>query len=471
VGFHNGLPRRHHRVEPLLSSYPSLAGEQNRYDSTYTPATSTPINVRRLLILSAIALLLSAGGLDGQKDSSAFAKKLADYQVKLSLSLQLWSTYTTGMEVYDAPTDRFVPVDNRINTQFRRSRIGFKGQPYPGVSFNLTVAIDFVGKDVLAATEAGVNNGASPAPRLWNGTVSWQLKPGSENFYLMGGYYLVPIGRESMTAAFNVTSLEKAWSQNYLRRHLVGIGPGRAAGLNLGGLLATGNDAIHVSYDVSVQNPVVGSPGGNSTGRRWAPLLTTRWALHLGDPEFAKYSNSHKINYFGRRRGATLAFAASEQQATDQFAQNRALSTDLLFNWGPWNLDGEYSYLYREGDNGASSSGRTGYARLSHNISLPRGRTLEPVAMYWFFDGPVAAAEQAVARELNSFAGRDRALDLGANYYFNSGLKLSLHYTWNWAEAGDTEDPETLLNNYFQQSGLGAIRRGDWLGLGLVALL
>ena len=373
------------------------------------------------------------------------------------------------MEVYDAEADRFLAVEDRLNTQFRRSRIGLTGQPYAGFSFKLTAAIDFVGKDLLSATDAGFNNGPSPPLRLWNGVVNWRLFPNSDALHLMGGYYTVPIGRENITPALAVTSLEKAWSQNYLRRHLVGIPPGRAVGFNLGGMFKTGTEAINVSYDLSVQNPVAGALGGNSTGRRSAPLLTTRWALHLGDPEFAGYSFGHKVNYFGRRRGVTLAFAASEQAATDQFEQNRALSTDLLLNWGPWNLDGEYSYLFREGGNGQSTSGRVGHVRLSRNIGLPHGRTLEPVALYWFYHGPMTAEEQAAARALNSFAGEDYSLDLGLNYYFNPGLKLSLHHTWRWGEAGAAEEPQTLRNNYYQQVGLGAIRRGDWLGLGLVA--
>lgn len=420
-------------------------------------------------LLLALVILTSGSLVYGQRDSSAFAKKLADYQLKLSFAVQLWSTYSTGMEIYDATEDRFVPVDNRLNTQFRRSRIGLKGEPYPGLSLNLTVAIDFVGKDVLAATDAGYNNGASPKLRFWNGRITWQLLPQSDALHLMGGYYTIPIGRESSAPALAVTSLEKAWTQNYLRRHLVGIGPGRAAGFNLGGMLRTGNEDLNVSYDLSVQNPVAITYGGNSVGRRASPLLTTRWSLHVGDPEFSSYTYGRKVNYFGARRGVTLTFAASEQGATDLFEHNRALSTDLLLNWGPWNLDGEYSYLYREGSSGQSTSGRTGYVRLSHNIRIPQRRTLEPVAMYWFFNGPMTAEDQAVARALDAFAGEDNGLDLGMNYYFNPTLKLSLHYTWRWGASGAGE-PQTLKNNYYQQSGLDeAIQRGDYLGLGLVA--
>ncbi len=420
------------------------------------------------LLLLALAILVSGGSLSGQRDSSAFAKKLADYQLKLSFAVQLWSTYSTGMEVYDAEDNRFVPVDNRLNTQFRRSRIGLKGEPYPGLSLNLTVAIDFVGKDVLAATDAGYNNGSSPKLRFWNGRLTWRLLPNSDALHLMAGYYTIPIGRESSAPALAVTSMEKAWTQNYLRRHLAGIGPGRAAGFNLGGMLHTSNPNLNVSYDLSVQNPVALAYNGNSTGRRSAPLLTTRWSLHLGDPEFKKYTYGRKVNYFGTRHGATLTFAASEQAATDLFEENLALSTDLLLNWGPWNLDGEYSYLHRGASEAVSTSARTGYIRLSHNFALSHERTLEPVAMYWFFAGPMAAGEQATAQALQSFAGEDNGLNLGANYYFNPTLKLSLHYTWRWGAAG-AADPETLLNNYFQQAGLGPIRRGDWLGLGLVA--
>jgi hypothetical protein len=61
-------------------------------------------------------------------------------------------------------------------------------------------------------------------------------------------------------------------------------------------------------------------------------------------------------------------------------------------------------------------------------------------------------------------------MDLGANIYWNPDFKISLHYTWRWGDAGATAAGATF-NNYFRQSGLGAIERGDWLGLGLVVVI
>ena len=39
-----------------------------------------------------------------------------------------------------------------------------------------------------------------------------------------------------MTSAFRLGSMEKSWDQNYQRRHMVGVGTGRAVGINIGGL-------------------------------------------------------------------------------------------------------------------------------------------------------------------------------------------------------------------------------------------
>jgi hypothetical protein len=52
----------------------------------------------------------------------------------------------------------------------------------------------------------------------------------------------------------------------------------------------------------------------------------------------------------------------------------------------------------------------------------------------------------------------------------NPDFKLSLSYTLRNADAG-TEREGTTINNYYYQPGVGAIKRGDWLGVGLVIIL
>ncbi len=423
-------------------------------------------------------LVLALAGLElhGQSDTSGFSRKLAQYKIQTSVGLQLWATYTSGMEVYNAETRQYDAAGNRLNTQIRRTRLAVKGQPFENLSFNFTAALDLVGKDLLSATEAGGNNGSSPAFRVWNAFVQWRLIPKKEYANLVAGYQIVPLGRESITSALRSTSMEKSWSQNYLRRHLTGIGPGRAMGINLGGLFLNHQQSnIHFEYNVGVFNPVFEAYNGNSTGLRSSPLLAGRAVIHVGDPESAKYSMSHKINYFGKRKGLSLGIAAAEQGQTDLFRQNRAIGGDVLFNYGPLNIDGEYYHLYRSSfDLDASQSftthSRTGYARMSYNVELPRQLILEPVATYWFFQGAMGADEQSQAQAVKSSAGNDESLDLGANLYWNPDFKISLHYTWRCGDAGVGGEGADI-NNYFNQSGLGAIRRGNWLGLGLVVII
>lgn len=414
------------------------------------------------------------GALSAQSDTSSFSQKLAKYKIKASVGLQFWTTYTTGMEYFNTELKRYELVDNRLNTQLRRTRLAIKGQPYEHITFNLTAALDLVGKDVLAATEAGVNNGPSPSFRLWNAYVQWQLLPTKEHLFLTLGYFAPQIGRESITAALRSTSMEKSWSQNYIRTHLTGIGPGRAMGLNLGGLIPTRRSGLQFGYELGIFNPVFETWNGNSTGSRFSPLTVARATINLGDPESTGYSISHKVNYFGKRKGVTLALAAARQGSTDLFQNNSAIGSEILLNYGPLNVDGEFFQLERSVDASEvnadfSTNANTGYVRVSYNIDLPAKLVLEPIAMYWFFNGPMTAETQAQAAMVNTYAGQDASFDIGANLYFNPDLKISLHYTSRWGDAGEAA-PGVAFNNYFRQSGLGAIHRGNWMGLGLVGI-
>lgn len=422
-----------------------------------------------------LTLVLAGMELHAQADSTGFSQSLNKYKLQASVGLQLWTTYTSGMEWYNTETGQYDLAKNRLNTQLRRTRLAVKGEPFNNLSFNFTAALDLVGKDLLSATESGGNNGSSPAFRVWNAFVQWRLVPKQDYANLVAGYQVLPIGRESISGALRSTSFEKSWSQNYLRRHLTGIGPGRAMGLNLGGLFLNLSSKVHVEYNLGLFNPVFEAFNQNSTGLQHSPMLVARTIVHLGDPEYSQFSMSHKVNYFGKRKGISLGFSIAEQGQTDLFRNNRAIGGDVLLNYGPLNIDGEYYHLYRSSfDRDAAPAftthGRTGYVRTSYNVNLPKKMILEPVATYWFFKGPMDANEQNQAQLLKSFAGEDESLDLGTNLYWNPNFKISLHYTWRWGDAG-ASGTGAAFNNYFNQSGLGAIRRGDWLGLGLVLMV
>jgi hypothetical protein len=86
------------------------------------------------------------------------------------------------------------------------------------------------------------------------------------------------------------------------------------------------------------------------------------------------------------------------------------------------------------------------------------------------FNGEMNAAGQANATTLKMSAGEETTYDAGVNWYLDGkNLKLALHYTWRSGNAGSAGDG-SQVNAYFSQNGVGAIRRGNWLGLGLSAI-
>jgi hypothetical protein len=430
-----------------------------------------------------IFILAWGGLLLGPAAWAQSANDKAPWQTKAKLELhptigvQIWGSYTMGQEVYNAEQQAYEGVDDRLNFQLRRTRFGFKGSAYERLKYNVLFSADLVGRDLLAGTEGGSNNGGQPNIGLWNAYVQWQVLPDNDLFDVVFGYQVPQIGRESITGALRSTSMEKSWSQNYLRRHLVGRGPGRSLGVNFGGLILKENRRWNWSYDVGIFNPAFGQLGGQSVGQRYAPLLTGRLVTYWGDPESKRYSTGHKINYFGQRKGLSLAVAAAHQGESDSYRRNGAWSADFLFNHGPWNMDGEWTLLHRSSLSAADAAtadyttqATTGYLRLSYNLAMPHEHFLEPVAMIVWLEGATSADEQAQAANLGAFAGRERIFDFGFNYYLNPDLKFSLHYTHRWGDSGAAGDGANI-NNFFFQNGVGAIRRGNWLGVGVITIL
>lgn len=418
----------------------------------------------RLLL---IPLLLAAVLGNAQTPAATLPALWKEVEIEPLAALQVWTSYTIGEEVYRPDEGKYEKVDDRLNFQLRRSRFGFKGKVGERIKFNFTLAADLVGRDLLAATEGGGNNGGSPQIRLWNAFVQWRLSPESEKAHLVAGYQVPQIGRESITSALRSSSMEKAWVQNYLRRHLVGTGPGRALGINLGGLFL--KEKLSWGYDVGVFNPAMKAYGSNSAGDVYSPLLTGRLVAYLGAPESKSYTPGHKINYFGQRRGLSLALEAAWQAKTDVFQDNHAYGFDFLGNYDGWSLDGEFLVLGRRGYEAISTSAQTAYLRLSYTFKIGE-YWLEPSGMLTKLSGPLSAADQSSAASLSAFAGEEKIADIGGNFYFTPNLKLSLHYTFSEGDAG-MAGAGADVNNYFFQSGVGPILRGDWLGLGLVAIM
>lgn len=333
---------------------------------------------------------------------------------------------------------------------------------------------DLAGRDLLSSSIGGTNP-AQPNFGVWDGFFQYQLTKGSQAAWLTGGWFRPQMQRESITSGWSVNSFEKSMSQNYVRRHLVGTGPGRAAGLNIGGLFQ--GEKVGLNYNLGVFNPLTTSPLGQTVGREFAPLIAGRAVLYLGDPELTKYKIGYETNFYNKRKGVSLDFNASYQGQTDLFEESLAFGPGMLLNWGPLNLDGEWIFMTRSStrttSDGASRAfdytSNTGHVRVGYNITVGK-YMLEPVFMVMQFNGGETAEEQADASAVGAFSGSEQTYDAGVNLYLDRrNLKLMLHYTWRDGDPGAAGDG-ARVNQFFSQSGIGAIRRGNWLGLGLHAI-
>ncbi|MDX1942496.1 MAG: hypothetical protein SFU99_18170 [Saprospiraceae bacterium] len=429
------------------------------------------MGAKTITILAFFAVSLPAFS---QKTFDHWLKKKEDTKIEPFIMLQLWGSYSLGQEVFSSVTKQYEPVDDRFNIMFRRARLGFRAAPYEGLQFTVMGAYDLLGRDVNSASVGGANNGSQPVFFIWDAFLQWKVNKSDERLNIIAGYFRPQISRESITSAWAVNSMEKAMSQNYIRTHLVGTGPGRAVGLNLGGLLLNHN----INYNIGIFNPVFQSNSGNSTGKNFAPLLVGRLAFNIGEPEMENYKIAYDINYFNERKGVTLATGGAWQGNTDLFTQSYTYSVDALINLGAFNLDGEWNWMWRDGirtlENQSirnfTSLSETGHIRAGYNIILNNNFFIEPSFMLMQFSGAKESTKQADAKAISASSGSESTYDTGINWYLNKkNLKIALHYTWRDGDPGDAGDGATV-NAFFNQSDVGAIRRGDWLGLGLSAI-
>ncbi len=418
------------------------------------------------------ALFAQHGSFEG------FLKPKEGFKVEPYVMLQLWSTYSMGHELYNTNTKHYEPVDDRLNFLFRRARVGFKMQPYENLRFNAVLAYDATGRDVHAGTVGATNNGGTPSVGIFDAYMEWRIKPKSEKFYLVAGFFRPQLSRESITTAWQTSSMEKSATQTYVRQHTTGVGPGRVVGVNLGGLLKSESEKVVLNYNLGVFNPSYTSNSGNSAGTQFAPLIAGRAVLSLGDPEMKQYGIAYNMNYFNQRKGISIALSGSRQGKTDVFQHAATVGTDLLFNYDHLNFTAEYHQLYRQGHRNDSGEqpktfnyiSRVGHARAGYNLAAGKKYFIEPSLMYMHFAGAKDAEGQANAALVKASSGTESAYDAGINWYLNEKkLKVLLHYTWRAGDPGAAGDG-AMVNEYFYQSGVGAIRRGNWIGLGINAI-
>ena len=387
------------------------------------------------------------------------------------LGMQAWSTYTMGQQEYNADAGSYFDVDDRLNFMVRRLRFGSTADITDRLFFKFLGAADFVGSDQRAGTVGGVNNGAFPNLQVWDLYLRYKLSADNESAYVIGGFLRPPVGRESMSGAFGVSAFEKSFSHFYVRQHMTVTGPGGTGGVYLGGLLELG-EKMHVDYRGGVFNPF---NNGISAGVEAAPLLAGRVNFMFGQPENEKWRYGLKANYFGKRRGVSVAIAGSDEGATGAALQARSLGLDFLINVDQLHLEGEYITFSRKITDQPTDrfyQPDTYFARIGYNLPVktPEGkaqRYLEPSVLAYGFNGAEAGVTTA-AEATNYFVGSELAIDVGINYHVVPGkLKLALHYISRSGESGSIEPDFPFLNQYFYQGGIGGIQRGDYLAFGV----
>ncbi len=423
------------------------------------------------LTILLVALFCFTTDIQAQPDTSRtvaekWLKPKPGEALKAGAMIQFWSTYTMGQEVFDAQTKTYESVDDRLNLYLRRARFVLRGEPYAGLKYYMAMYFDQAGHDLLSATQGGTNP-AEPAVGIWDAFIQWRMPLESDALHLTAGWFRPQFQRESITSAWAVASMEKSMSQNYVRTQLTGRGPGRAAGINLGGMAKGENWSV--LYNTGLFNPLLTGFGGSSVGIHFSPLWTTRVSLGIGDHEIDQYGISYAMNFYGRRKGISLDLNFARQGQTDAFLNSMTYGGGFLANNGGWTIDGEWMYLRRNGLNDAEAKGATGHIRAGYNIPVGRFE-LQPVVMAMSYQGALDESGQADAKALKMSSGTEQTLDVGVNLHLSPrNLMLQLHYTMHQGDAGFAGAGSTV-NAFFSQPQVGAIRRGNWIGLGLNAI-
>lgn len=420
-----------------------------------------------LLLAQSVGALAQDKKLETPTDT-AYGIKNPDFKIDPFAQLQGWGVYSVNRAAQNDGDVGLDKADQRANFFFRRARLGFRGKPYKDLSYTLSLYYDNAGHDSMASTRASTNPSTSNGRQtdvsrsnvasvgLWDSFLTWKVSK-SDIFHVTAGYFRPQISRESLTAAFNVNSFEKAISQSYVRAAVIGRGFGRGTGINAGG--SKHNDGRGFNYNVGVFNKVTtagtgptGSTLAESQGDENSLVYVGRFAMTFGDPEMEKYGLGYNINYFGKRKGITVAVNGSSQESTPTYKANKVIGGDILFNYNNWNIDGEFFWIYKK-NNGESdfSRARTGHIRMGYNIFLANGTILEPSIMASGFYG----------EEGSDNTGRDTVYDAGLNWYLDQNkYKFYIHYVKQDGDGSNLVHREGTTNT-------AGYHYGDYAGVGL----
>ncbi|MFH1729957.1 MAG: porin [Pseudomonadota bacterium] len=398
------------------------------------------MNLKNIAIVFAALFLLAINAFAGPKMEFGEGNTLELFQ-----QVQVWDIAT-----FDAVDSAGTSISPFNDLYIRRGRIGTKGKIFDDIFYLVSFAYDNLGKNSNTAT-SGTAQADNRLFYIWDALFTWKVNPSYANISI--GYFRPQVGKESINSAFNVNSMVKALTNYYVRSHIVGRSVGRETGANIGGLHL--GDAWSLDYNLGVftsnQESITGEDGYSAY-----PLIASRVAFTIGDPEMEKYTMSYKSNYFGKRKGLTLGLNGSYQGPTDEsydddseyiggFSHNEMAGADFLFNWGNLNLNGEFDLLFRT-LNTSSYMDMVWVGRIGYNFMLPKNFILEPVVMYSQFIGDTNSVV---------YDGDHGVIDGGLNWYIKeNNFKINLHYAYQYGEASSayTADANTQKGNFL---GLG----------------
>jgi hypothetical protein len=402
----------------------------------------------------------------------AYGVKNPDFKIEPFAQLQGWGVYSMNRSAQNDADKGLDKADQRANFFFRRARLGFRGKPYKDLTYTLSLYYDNVGHDGMAATRGTTNPGTTSGRQtdvtrsvatvgVWDSFLTWKVAK-SDMLHVTAGYFRPQISRESLTAAFNVNSFEKAPSSNYVRQSVIGRNFGRGTGINFGGLKHS--DKFGYRYDVGVFNknttgstavkdptttPTTTYTNGETQGAENSLVYVGRFEMTFGDAEMDKYGFGRNINYFGKRKGITFALNGSSQDRTTTYRANKVAGADILFNYNNWTIDSEFSYIYVKKNQAQQfAKSRTGHFRIGYSIFLENGTVLEPTAMVSSFFGETGS----------DYIGRDTVMDVGLNWYLDQNkYKFYAHYV---KQDGDG-------NNLEHRDGNNGYHYGDYAAIGM----
>lgn len=408
------------------------------------------MKANKILLSAMLASALATTAIAGPKIDFNDGKS----SIEIFNMVQVWGMSTVNA---DAATNVSNDYADGQDLFIRRGRIGVKGKYSDLIDYKVWMAYDMIGKDgnniMMGAGQADDNK----AFYIWDAYFTYKFDKELANVTL--GYFRPQVGKESITSGFTTTSYEKGLSNFYVRTHLVGRGPGREVGANIGGL--TLNNKLNYNFGIFAPNhsKITGAATSTPVAQDKSSLLATaRVAYTIGDAEMNKYKIGYKTNYFGKRKGVTIGLDYAYQGENDKFKTNSYMGFDMLANYGNLNASYEFNKLERDYTNTQKaatlddSSDIIQTAHLSYNIPL-ESTILEPAIMWSNADIEDKSYFKTVAKEyVNGTQGSQTVVSVGVNWYRNKyNEKYGIHFAQfdKDAVAGDSGNvgqTQSLIN-------------------------